>query len=54
MGSWRDVIPVHPAADLFPMMPRDELITLGNDIKKNGLRNPVAIWIDQDGPKVAV
>src|SRR5258705_53714 len=48
MGSWRDVIPVHPAADLFPMMPRDELITLGNDIKKNGLRNPVAIWIDQD------
>jgi len=51
MGSWRDVILVHPAADLFPMMPRDELITLGNDIKKNGLRNPVAIWIDQDGQR---
>jgi hypothetical protein len=23
--SWRDILPVHPAADLFPMMSRDEL-----------------------------
>src|SRR5258707_8652698 len=44
-------MPVDRAADLVPMMPRDELITLGNDIKKNGLRNPVAIWIDQDGQR---
>ena len=29
--SWRDVINVHPAADLFPMMSPDELKTLGED-----------------------
>jgi hypothetical protein len=40
--SWRDIA-VHPAADLFPMMPRDELIALGEDIKKNGLRNRVRV-----------
>ena len=34
--SWRD-IPIHPAADLFPLMAPDELKALGEDIKKNGL-----------------
>ena len=34
--TWRDVLPVHPAADLFPMMNKEELLELGNDIKKNG------------------
>ena len=34
--SWRDVIKVHPAADLLPMMSPDELKTLGEDIKANG------------------
>jgi hypothetical protein len=42
--SWRDVIKVHPAADLFPMMTADELKALGEDIKKNGLRVPVILW----------
>ena len=23
--SWRDVLPIHPAADLFPLMSPDEL-----------------------------
>jgi DNA-binding Lrp family transcriptional regulator len=41
--SWRDVLKVHPAADLFPMMPPDELRALGEDIKKNGLREGVAL-----------
>src|SRR4051812_15177268 len=36
--SWRDRIKIHPAADLFPMMPDAELRELGEDIKKNGLR----------------
>jgi hypothetical protein len=27
--SWRDVLPVHPAAELFPMMSRDELLANG-------------------------
>jgi DNA-binding Lrp family transcriptional regulator len=49
--TWRDFLPVHPAAALFPMMTRDELIALGEDIKKNGLRHRVAvIEFTDDGP----
>jgi hypothetical protein len=33
--SWRDILPVHPAADLFPMMTPDEITALGEDIKNN-------------------
>jgi hypothetical protein len=44
--SWRDRITVHPAADLFPMLPEDKLVELGQDIKKNGLQELVAIWSD--------
>src|SRR5262249_21170871 len=36
--SWRDVLPIHPAAELFPRMSPDELRVLGEDIKNNGLR----------------
>jgi hypothetical protein len=42
--SWRDVLPVHPAADLFPRMSESELRELGEDIKKNGLKTSVAIY----------
>jgi hypothetical protein len=42
--SWRDVLPVHPAANLFPMLPPDELQALGKDIKKNGIRVPIVLW----------
>ena len=41
--SWRDLLPVHPAAELFPMMSEEELRALGEDIKKNGLREGVAL-----------
>lgn len=34
---------VHPLADLFPMMYRQELEALADDIKANGLREPIAI-----------
>src|SRR4030095_12444190 len=44
--SWRDVYKVHPAADLFPMLPEDELRKLGEDIKKNGLSDWVALWCE--------
>jgi len=41
--SWRDLLPVHPAAELFPMMSEEELRALGEDIKKNGLREGVTL-----------
>lgn len=41
-----DRIPVHPVADLFPMLPEDELSDLADDIKANGLQQPIVI---QDG-----
>src|SRR5690348_8445060 len=42
--SWRDVYKIHPAADLFPMLPEDELRKLGEDIKANGLKEPIVMW----------
>jgi ParB-like chromosome segregation protein Spo0J len=34
---------VHPDADLFPMLPDDELQALADDIKANGLVNPIIL-----------
>ena len=44
--SWRDVLAIHPACDLFPLMTPAELFELGEDIKKNGLKLPIAITGD--------
>jgi len=44
--GWRAVLPIHPAASLFPPMTPDELRELGEDIKKNGLKLPIAITGD--------
>jgi hypothetical protein len=41
--SWRDAIKIHPATDLFPMLADDELVALGEDIKRNGLTSPIAV-----------
>jgi len=41
---WRDVLQIHPAAELFPLMTPDELHALGEDIKKNGLTSPIVLW----------
>lgn len=37
-------MPIHPAADLFPMLPASELQALADDIKANGQREPVVLW----------
>ena len=42
--SWRDVIAVHPAAELFLPMTPDELKALGEDIKRHGFRVPIVFW----------
>ena len=43
-GSWRDHLPIHPAAELFPLMSESELRELGEDIKKNGLQERIALY----------
>lgn len=47
--SWRDVLPIHPAAELFPLMSPDELRELGEDTKKGGLRSQIVLWQDDEG-----
>ena len=45
--SWRDQIDIHPAADLSPLMKPDKKQAVGEDIRKNGLHVPVAIFKEQ-------
>src|SRR5689334_13817340 len=45
-----EVLEIHPLADLFPMLPDDELAELAEDIKENGLRQPIIL--DHDGKVV--
>jgi hypothetical protein len=56
MENWRYDLPVHPAADLFPLMSEAELRELGEDIKKNGLQSPIIVMsrpgIDDDGEEI--
>lgn len=44
-GKTLDVwtMPVHPAAEVFPMLPDDELDELAADIKANGLAHPLVV-----------
>jgi hypothetical protein len=49
--TWRNVLRVHPAADLFPMMDDDALADVAEDIKANGLKQPVVIWSETKDSK---
>ncbi|MGH3548920.1 MAG: ParB N-terminal domain-containing protein [Pseudonocardiaceae bacterium] len=44
MTDW----PVHPVADLFPMLGGDELRELADDIAERGLIEPVWLWDDPE------
>jgi hypothetical protein len=48
--SWRDTLPIHPAAELFPRMSPDELRALGKDIRKLGLTSPIVLFSDGKSP----
>jgi hypothetical protein len=50
MPSWRDVLKIHPACELFPLMPPDELKALGEDIKTNGLQQRITLWPVDEPP----
>jgi len=41
--------PAHPAAKLYPMLDREEHEKLVTSLEQNGLRQPVALWRDDDG-----
>jgi hypothetical protein len=43
-ASWRDVLPVHPAANLSPQWSHDALVELGKNINTNGLQVPLVLW----------
>jgi hypothetical protein len=41
--SWRDVLKIHPAAELFPLLSETERVELGEDIRRNGQLEPIAV-----------
>ena len=48
--AWRGVLPVHPAAELFDLTSGDEFKALTeNIVQAKGLRNPIIIYVAEDG-----
>jgi hypothetical protein len=45
--DWRSRLKVHPAAELFPLMNKDELRQLADDIEEHGLRERVVVWFEK-------
>jgi hypothetical protein len=50
--NWRDYLPVHPAADEYPLL-RDSdparFLAVLQDIRANGMHMSITFWIDGDG-----
>jgi hypothetical protein len=41
--DWRKHLPIYPNADLYPLMSEAELRELAEEIRQNGLRNPIVL-----------
>ena len=52
--DWRAHLPVHPAAELFPLMAEAGLKELAEDIKANGLCTSAVMWPNSDGELLLV
>jgi hypothetical protein len=48
--SWRGSLPIHPDADVFPLLGEADLLALGQDIIRNGLTSPIAITLTKNMP----
>jgi hypothetical protein len=46
--GWRAILPIHPAAELFPLMDEAELRELADDIAKHGLKEKVDLYDDPE------
>ena len=46
-------IPIHPVADMFPMLDKEDMDNLVEDIKENGLQKPLILG-EHEGKKVLV
>jgi len=47
-GKWRQILKVHPAADMLPAISTKELETLARDIADRGLRHPIVLLYKGD------
>jgi ParB-like chromosome segregation protein Spo0J len=52
--TWRDRYKVHPAADVWPMLPEAELQELAADIRANGLQAPIVYYFTASGEKMLI
>jgi ParB-like chromosome segregation protein Spo0J len=52
--SWRDVLQVHPAAELFPVMSESELKELADDIAANGLQQKIKLLVHKGRKSLVV
>jgi hypothetical protein len=50
--DWRKHLPVHPAAELFPLMAEAELKELAEDIKANGIQTSIVLFNENSKDKL--